>query len=90
MLRRAIDGWLRTPIWWKGFYLAFPVSFAFIYASTLDATFAIRAAFAWSLMISAALWASEALKLRLRERRNRPPDSTLPHGVDPNDLRRRR
>lgn len=94
MLRRLLDGWVMTPKWWKGFYIAFPLSFAFIYtASGGDAAFAIRIGFLWALSISASLWASEALKTRLRGRREgpaRPVDPTLPHGVDPTDLRRRR
>ncbi|MCC6237681.1 MAG: hypothetical protein IT299_08925 [Dehalococcoidia bacterium] len=93
MLRRLLEGWVVTPKWWKGFYVAFPLSFAFIFTSTGgDATFAIRIAFLWAISIAIALWASEALKARLRGRREGPRavDPTVPHGVDPNDLRRRR
>lgn len=89
-----IESWVRTPIWWKGFYISFPLSFAFMYTTTLDATFAVRWGFVWALSITFALWASEALKARLRSRREGPPtarrDPSLPHGVDPGDLRRRR
>ncbi len=90
MLQRALEGWLRTPRWWKGFYIAFPLCFAFVFTSTGDLTYAIRWAFIQALMITAALWASEALKARLRNRSEGPVDPSLPHGVDPNDLRRRR
>ena len=89
-MRRLLEGWVMTPRWWKGFYIAFPLSFAFVYTTTADATFAIRVAFVWALSITAALWASEALKKRMRGGRDTPSDPTLPHGVDPNDLRRRR
>jgi hypothetical protein len=93
-----IENWVRTPLWWKGFYVAFPLSFAFMYTTTLDATFAVRWGFVWALSITFALWASEALKARLRARREgldggvpaSRRDPSLPHGVDPSDLRRRR
>jgi hypothetical protein len=90
MLHRALEGWVRTPRWWKGFYIAFPLGFAFVYVSTADLEYSIRWAFIQALMITAALWASEALKARLRARNAPPTDPSRPHGVDPNDLRRRR
>jgi hypothetical protein len=81
-----------TTRWWKGFYIAFPLSFAYLYTTTGDLTFATRYAFIWAISITAALWASEALKARLRRKRDGgvSADPTLPHGVDPGDLRRRR
>ncbi|MSP22901.1 MAG: hypothetical protein EXR66_07830 [Dehalococcoidia bacterium] len=83
--------WILTPKWWKGFYIAFPLSFAFVVVTgAADATFAIRVAFIWALSITLALWASEKLKERRRGPAAPPPDSNVPHGVDPNDLRRRR
>ena len=90
MLRRLLDGWFTTPRWWKGFYITFPLAFAFIFTTTGDATFAVRVAFVWSLSVTAALWGSEALKARRRGRDEPPADPSLPHGVDPTDLRRRR
>jgi hypothetical protein len=90
IFRRALDAWVLTPKWWKGFYVTFPLAFAFVVVTTGDATFAIRVAFAWSLSVALALWASERLKARRRARLAPPPDPSLPHGVDPNDLRRRR
>ena len=91
IFRRALDAWVLTPRWWKGFYITFPLSFAFVIAATGgDATFAVRVAFVWSLSVALALWASERLKARRRARLAPPTDAGLPHGVDPNDLRRRR
>jgi hypothetical protein len=86
--------WVLTPKWWKGFYIAFPLSFAFAYIVVTggDASFSVRLAGLWAFSIAFALWSSEKLKERLRGRAESPPrqDPNLPHGVDPNDLRRRR
>jgi hypothetical protein len=91
LFRRALDMWVLTPKWWKGFYITFPLSFAFVVATGAgDPTFAVRVAFAWSLSVAFALWASERLKARRRQRLVPPADPTLPHGIDPTDLRRRR
>jgi hypothetical protein len=89
--RRILDIWVATPKWWKGFYVTFPL--AFVFGATVmsegDTTFALRLAFGYAAMVAIALWASERLKARIRGGSQAGPGPT-PHGIDPNDLRRRR
>jgi hypothetical protein len=63
-VHRFVDAWMLTPLWWKGFYIVFPLSFVLLTALTGDARYGALWAFVWGAMVAGALWLSERLKAR--------------------------
>lgn len=66
LVQRAIDTWLVTPRWWKGFYIVFVLGFVVLAGATGDGRYAALWAFVWALMVAFSLWGSERIKARRR------------------------